>query len=449
MPFPMSQSPLDQMIEAAVAHHRAGNLHLAEPIYRQVLAADPNHPDALNLLGVLARQTGHAEASRDLIQRAINLRPDNVMYRCNLAEVLTSLGQLDDAITLLRPIVATHPNFFQAWINLATALSGKGFYAEATTASEKALSLQPDEPINRKNLALLLLLQGNFERGWREHEARWKIHDPSVYRQNFTQPQWRGEDLNGRRILLHPEQGYGDSIQFVRYAPLVKARGGHVILQCFPELERLFKTLEGVDEFIVANRPLPPFDIHCPLLSLPLVMGTTLQNIPSQMPYLHAKPADVERFRKRLSSESKRKIGLCWAGSRIHINDHNRSMPFSALKPLLAMKDRTRFISLQVGTPTDDPDLLDWTSELQDFANTAGLIANLDLVITVDTSIAHLAGAMGKPVWTVLPFAPDWRWLLDRNDSPWYPTMRLFRQPIAGDWQTPIAQAIENLERFR
>jgi hypothetical protein len=261
--------------------------------------------------------------------------------------------------------------------------------------------------------------------------------------------------LEGRTILLHAEQGFGDVIQFIRYLPLVEQRGGRIIVECQAELQRLFQTTAERCQIVIRGQPLPAFDLHCPLLSLPRAFGTALANIPGTEPYLQADAEQVGRWQRRLGEfDSMVKVGLAWAGSPTHKKDRNRSMKLARLAPL-GQAPGVRFFSLQKGataaqakTPPPGMDLVDWTEELKDFADTAALIANLDLVIAVDTAVVHLAGAMGKPVWTLLPFVPDWRWLLEREDSPWYPTMRLFRQNSWGDWDSVITRVADALSQW-
>jgi len=302
-------------------------------------------------------------------------------------------------------------------------------------------------PDGHWNLALALLVQGHFPEGWEEYEWRWKTKGLLSPRQLLPQPLWDGRPLAGRAILLHAEQGLGDTIQFIRYLPLVAQRGGRVIVECQPELQRLVQAMTPDIPVLARGQPLPDFAFQCPLLSLPKALGTTLATIPATVPYLHADAQNVQMWRDRLAGHgSALKVGLIWAGNPHHKNDRNRSVKLASLAPL-AQVPGVQFYSLQKGaaaaqakTPPPGMDLIDRTDDLQDFADTAAMIANLDLVIAVDTSVVHLAGALAKPVWTLLPYCPDWRWLLKRQDSPWYPTMRLFRQPEIGDWDSVIQQ---------
>ena len=443
---------VQQQFESGVSHHQAGRLAEAERIYRQVLAQQPNHADALHMLGMLAGQTGQLDAAEDLIRRAIRLKPDYAEAYNNLGNALKGKRRLDEAIAAYRQAIALRPNFAEAHSNLGNSLRDKGQLDEAIAAYRQAIALNPNYADDHHNLAIALLARGDFQRGWEEYEWRWKCKDFPVPRRNFTQPQWDGFPLEARTILLHTEQGFGDALQFIRYVPLVAQRGGRIIVQCQAELERLFQTMADRCQIVASGQPLPAFDLYCPLLSLPRVFGTTLANLPHILPYLHADAEEAKRWQHRLADYSPFvKVGLCWAGRPTHTNDRNRSMKLARLAPL-GQVSRVRFFSLQKGeaaaegkTPPAGMELVDWTEELKDFADTAALIANLDLVIAVDTAVVHLAGAIGKPVWMLLSFVPDCRWLLEREDSPWYPSMRLFRQSSWGDWDSVITRVADAL----
>jgi hypothetical protein len=297
-------------------------------------------------------------------------------------------------------------------------------------------------------------MRGDFERGWAEYEWRWKLQGIDPANGPFSKPLWDGSDLHGRRILLQGEQGLGDTIQFVRYVSEIAARGGRVLLSSKFELQRLFAHLKGIEQYIPPNEAIPPYDLHCPLMSLPLRLKTTLSTIPAPIPYLQAEARLAAQWREKLLSEPNLKVGICWAGSPVHTNDRNRSTVLESFAPLSRVSGVT-YYSLQKGAaasqasrPPEGMRLIDLSPQLDSFDDTAAVISNLDLLISVDTSLVHLAGAMGRPVWTLLPFFSDWRWMLDRSDSPWYPTMRLFRQPRRGDWTTPIRQIIEAIPAF-
>jgi hypothetical protein len=332
-----------------------------------------------------------------------------------------------------------------------------GRYEEAMPCLERAIGLRPDLAIIHWNRAIALLLEGRLTEGWAE--AEWRFAYTPALRRDFPQPAWDGRsDLAGRTILLHAEQGLGDAIQFCRYAPMVAARGGgdRVVLECQPELAALLTTAPGVAQVVRRGDPLPPFELHCPLLSLPHRFGTTLATIPAAVPYLTPDPDKVRAWQSRLAADGPgRKVGLAWAGSPGHANDRQRSCRLSDFAPLANVPGVT-FYSLQLGptgeqatNPPPGLRLLDPTADLRNFADTAALVANLDLVISVDTAVVHLAGALAKPTWVLLPFNPDWRWLRDREDSPWYPTMRLFRQSERGNWKSTIERVASELRELQ
>jgi tetratricopeptide (TPR) repeat protein len=338
--------------------------------------------------------------------------------------------------------------------NLGNTLLDKKQPKEAIAAFLRCIAINPTVPEAHYNYSLALLTLGDFQQGWEEYEYRLKCKGLFL-RRDFTQPQWDGSPLEARTILLYAEQGVGDALQFIRYLPLVEQRGGRIIVECQAELQRLFQTTAERCQIVADGQPLPAFDLHCSLLSLPRVFQTTLANLPQTVPYLQADAEETRKWQHRLADDSPIvKVGLAWAGNPDHKNDRNRSMKLARLAPL-GQAPGVRFFSLQKGataaqakTPPPGMDLVDWTEELKDFADTAALIANLDLVIAVDTAVVHLAGAMGKPVWTLLPFVPDWRWLLEREDSPWYPTMRLFRQNSWGDWDSVITRVADALSQW-
>ena len=446
----------------AEAHNNLGNAlkdksqtEEAVTAFRQAIALNPNLPEAYNNLGNLLKDKGQLDEAVVAYRQTIALKPNLPEAHYNLGVALYGTGQLDEAAASYRKAVALRPNYAEAHNNLGNALKDKSQTEEAVTAYREAISLIPNYAEAHSNLALALLLQGNFTEGWAEHEWRWKLKVVACLRRNLNQPQWDGSHLAGRTILLHAEQGFGDAIQFIRYVPLVQERGGKAIIECQPELQALLQANMPDLPVVARGHTLPAFDVHCPLLSLPRIFATDLSNIPRNVPYLHASVADAGIWRDRIAGYSSEiKAGIVWAGNPNHTNDRNRSLNLSSLTPLSEVPG-VRFFSLQKGKADSEAkmvsagiELTDMAGELKDFADTAALIANLDLVITVDTAVAHLAGAMGKPVWTLLPFAPDWRWLLVREDSPWYPTMRLFRQPTIGDWDSVIRRVAGELAVF-
>src|SRR5262249_34379649 len=341
-----------------------------------------------------------------------------------------------------------NPDNVNVLTNLSVSLQFAGRYDEAVDYAERAIAVDPEHYQAHFNISLLWLLRGEFARGWHEYEHRWRL--PEVIKPNYPQPMWAGEHLDGRTSLLESEQGLGDTIQCLRYVPLVQARGGRVVLRLERVLVRLAASLAGNVVIPPTNVRVPDFDLWCPLLSLPRVFGTNVNSIPATVPYLGARNAIAERWRRRLDALPGLKVGLVWAGSVNHINDARRSTDLARLKPLLATPG-VSFVSLQVGPRAADiaslptGTLLDVSTDLTDFAETAGTVLNLDLVIAVDTSAVHLAGALGRPAWVMVPFSPDWRWLLEREDSPWYPTLRLFRQPEPDNWDAVIARVAMEL----
>jgi hypothetical protein len=353
--------------------------------------------------------------------------------------MLREMGELEMCVEAYRRAVELEPFNPSVHNNLGGAYKDRGDLPQAVTEYQTALKFSSDFTDAKLNLGIALLLAGDLPNGFALYEARRELRQPI-----YPQPRWRGERLGGQRVLLYTRQGLGDVIQFVRYAPLVAGRGGRVVVACKPQLRRLLEGQPGISQVVADTDSNPAAELQCPLLSLPLVFGTTLHTIPSEQ-YLKPAASISAFWRAKLEREPMGlKVGLNWAGNPVPRRNRKRTFDPAAIA-LLAGIPRVRFYSLQKGD--DVPplprglELVDWASEIVDMADTAGLIANLDLVITCDTSVAHLAGALGAPTWVGLPFAPDWRWLLGRSDCPWYPTMRLFRQPSPGDWR-PVMQAI-------
>lgn len=443
----------------AEAHYNLGNSLRARhqtaaaiDAYRTALAIEPNFPDALGNLGALLFDAGDLGAAAECYRRSLALRPANPQTHNNLGNVLVAQDRLPEAIDSYRRAIALDPAYVAAHVNLGNALQEKGDLAQAKRSYGEALALDAANAQAEWGLALIALLEGDFASGWARHEARHRVPGFGPPR-SLAQPQWRGEPLDGATILLHAEQGLGDTVQFVRYVPLVAARGGRVVLEVPPELKTLLGAMPGAMTVVAEGEPLPPFQWHCPLMSLPLAFGTELASIPADIPYLAADPAKQAAWQARLPAGSL-KVGLAWAGRPQHKRDRWRSLALARLAPLGAVPG-VAFVSLQKGpaaaearTPPAGLALDDPTADLVDFADTAALVAALDLVIAVDTSVAHLAGALGKPVWVLLPEMPDWRWLLGRADSPWYPTARLFRQPSRGAWE-PVVQVVADALRER
>jgi tetratricopeptide (TPR) repeat protein len=329
----------------------------------------------------------------------------------------------------------------EAQVKRGYALQDAGRLEEAMACFEGVLARLPEYADAHLAKSINLLLRGDYRAGWRSYEWRWRMQSFSSVKRNFPQPQWRGEALHGRRILLHGEQGFGDCVQFLRYVPMVAAAGGVVILEIQGRLMRICALLPGVTELIAYGQPLPDAELHCPLLSLPLAFGTELESVPAAVPYLSVPQEAEERARSLGWPGEGLRVGLVWAGSAQHLQDQVRSFAFAIFEPLLALEE-VHFFSLQMGEAAAQVSagVIDLGSRTRDMADTAAQIAQLDLVIAVDTSVVHMAGALGKPVWVLLSDRADWRWLVGREDSPWYPTARLFRQRAAGDWMEVIGR---------
>jgi Flp pilus assembly protein TadD len=438
---------------SALEHHRAGRLDVAEAVYRRTLTSHPNHPSALHLLGVLLHQRGQSLAGAELIRRAIAIVPNVPASHNNLGEALRAADQPYAAMEAYLTAIRFRPNYPEAFNNLGNVLGQMNRLPEAVDALRRAISLEPNNPDAHWNLAMALLLLGDFDRGWREFDWRLKLTKSEA--PHFPQPWWNGEDLRGQRLLVWGEQGMGDMIQFFRYVPRVheiaRRSGAKVMVAVHPELVSLFSAQNVADEIISAGVLLPDFDVQIPLMSLARVFGTRVESIPGSTPYLTVPENRIRKWSERLRGISTKKVGIAWAGRPSHDNDRRRSIAAALLSPLtkingitcVTVQPRAASVSLPPGLA-----VMDLGVELKDFADTARLMSQLDLLITVDTSVAHLAGALARPVWTMLPFAPDWRWMLGRGDSPWYPTMRLFRQPKLADWDGVIREVVAELRNF-
>ena len=388
--------------------------------------------------------------SKVSIVRSRNCRTSAQIHN-NRGNALLDLNRLNEALASFDAALARIPNYAAALVNRGNALRSLHRAEEALASFERAIAIEPELAEAHWNKGLLCLSLGDFEAGWRGYEWRWR-RDNAPSRE-FAQPQWRGEDLHGKTILLHAEQGFGDTIQFLRYVPMVAGLGAKIILELPDSLVPLLDTIDGVVAIVSRDQAHPPFDLHCPLLSLAVTFGTTLATIPAPLPNLRAPAERIEKWRARLPRNEAHRIGIVWSGKPTHNNDHNRSIALARLAPLLSMPG-FKFISLQSEIRDADlpllaklPALLRLEEEIADFADTAAVIAELDLVIAVDTAVAHLAGSLGKPVWILLPYVLDWRWMLDREDSPWYPSARLFRQTVIGDWDSVIARLGQELAR--
>ena len=505
---------VSETMKIAVDLHTAGRLKQAAELYYQILQANPHHAGALHLLGLITHQVGKHQEAIDLIEKAIARNPEvpqfhNNIGACfdaignkersvrsymqalrlqsdypaacnNLGKVLIDLGRTREAIRYCIRALRLNRDFPEAWNNLGNALQSQGKTKQATQYYKQALQLKPDYPAAYNNLGNVLqesglldeaiqayehtirldpnhtmahmnrgichLLMGNYKDGWSEYE--WRLNKESDW------PLWDGSAFEGKRLFVQDEQGFGDSIQFIRYLPMVKSMGGTLIFETKNPLINLFRRFPGIDKLIerpANGRPAGEFDLHIHLLSLPRIFGTTMQTIPSDVPYLFADREKVGRWGARLKKGGF-KVGIAWAGSPTHHNDRNRSCCFSQFRPLAAVSN-VQLYGLQKGEAVLQVEhfpgnlmIEDLGPDIKDFSDVAGIIENLDLIVSVDTALVHLAGAMGKSVWTLLPYAPDWRWLLDREDSPWYQTMRLFRQKKPGNWDSVLQRVANELD---
>ncbi|MBF0434826.1 MAG: tetratricopeptide repeat protein [Magnetococcales bacterium] len=568
----MMPPPVDELLQRALGHHAKGQLQQAHDLYQEILGADPENPQALHLLGVVAHQMGRDDLALEMIRLALAFKPDyaeaynnlgSIQCRSgnwhaaraslqsalaiqpsypealnNLGNVFKGLQQWDEAVASYHRALALRPDYAEAWSNLGMACWHQGRLDEAVEhlhkgvelaperfeyhlnlgnilrsckrwdqavasyrlavrlqpasaealvnlgnalveigradegvthlcrglerndslaeghfnlgnayhqllqprnaviAYQKALDLQPDFPDASYNKAMSHLLAGDLQEGWHLYEWRWQTE--GFLPHNRPEPPWHGTELAGKTLLIHCEQGFGDSIQFIRLVPFIQAFGGRVVLLCPPALTRLFATVRGIDHLVDDPSQLPACDCQIPLLSLPNVLGTTLETIPSAIPYLTVDPELKDCCQQQFRDLSGIRVGVVWHGDARHGNDRNRSTTANTMARLQRRTNHS-LISLQKDARPEE--LAHWPGPIRhsgewlvDFAHTAAVIANLDLVVGVDTAVIHLAGALGCPTWVLLPRVPDWRWLLDRTDSPWYPGMRLFRQKVPGEW---------------
>jgi tetratricopeptide (TPR) repeat protein len=422
--------------------------------FDEVLARNPRHGEArLNRGSALAGLGRTAPALADF-DTALALMPGHPAALYNRGNALAALGRYDEALAAFDRALAAAPGHGNAWNNRGRALQALDRHAEAVASFDKAIELQKDNADAHFNRALSLLTLGDLARGFEQYEWRWQRSGMRDTRRGYGKPLWLGEyPLARKTILLHAEQGLGDTIQFARYAPRLARAGATVVLEVQPELKNLLAGVEGVASCHARGDQLPAYDVHCPLGSLPLAFKTEPASIPADIPYLRADQGRLAQWRARIDDLPGKRITIAWAGNASHANDRNRSIDLKLLEPLLALEG-TSFLSIQRELRGDDAETLARLSnvrhlggEFADMADTAAIAALTDLTISVDTSVVHLAGALGRPVWVMLPFAPDWRWTLSGGNCPWYPQARLFRQPALGDWPGAIAALRAELAR--
>jgi tetratricopeptide (TPR) repeat protein len=423
----------------------------------QAIAVQPEMALAHANFAVAMFRLGRYDDALAASRTAIALQPPMAMMYATLGGVLVEVGAFTEAVAACRQAIALDPRIAMAYLNLAHAHKAMNQLVEAEAACRQAVTLLPDSADYHFLLGHLLLVQGDFDRGWQEYEWRWKLPNFAWLRDfqaEFTQPQWHGEDLTGKTILILTEQGLGDIILFARYAPMLTARGAQVVVATMPNSHRLLSSLVGVRVVSLIERPLPGFDFYCPLLNLPRLMGGPANSLPTTLPYLHAEPAKRAEWQARLPATRPR-VGIVWGGNPVTMYDRFRSPRLERMRPLLNVPGIT-FVALQVGPAREDlqrsplpPHVIDLGPDLDDLSTTAAIMSELDLVISSCTAPLHLAGALGVPTWGVIPYAPYFTWLLNRADTPWYPSVHLYRQDVPGlEWSNLIGQVAQDLQAF-
>jgi tetratricopeptide (TPR) repeat protein len=424
-------------VNLGIVRQQRGHLAEALALYERAVALRPGMPEAWTNLGALLLQLQLLDEAEKALATAVRLAPKDAAAQLNLGNLRLEQGRLDAAMALYQTVLAAEPNHAAAMLNLGRALKELGRPAEALRHYRQAEALAPDNATIQWNLGVCRLLLGDWLRGWHGFEARFAAD--AVARPGIEGPTWTGEPMPDGTLLIHAEQGLGDTIQFTRFAAMAKSKVDRVVLACQPPLIELMRSVAGIDAVVPRDGPLPPFDAQIAMMSLGAALKVTGATLPPT-PYLTADPVRVRAWAERLGPGFK--VGLVWQGHRLHRNDRNRSLPAASLAPLLAVPG-VQWFSLQKEPGDGDlaalPGIIDLSADLSDFSETAAAIQAMDLVVAVDTSVAHLAGALGQPVWLALPHAPDWRWLMGRSDSPWYAGARLFRQAERGDWRGPIA----------
>ena len=461
LPMPLQSVPQQNQVVFLMAQglalHQQGKFNEAKAIYEKVLAIEINNFEALLLLGTLSAQTKEFTRAVDFLAAALKMNPNHAVCYSNRGNALKELKRLDEALASYDKAISIKPDYAEAYSNRGNALKELKRLDEAIASFDKAISIKPDYAEAYWNLSLCHLLNGNFKDGWQGYEWRWKRKDISKTGgiRNFPQPLWLGEQcLKDKTILLYAEQGLGDTIQFCRYVPIVAKHGAKVILEVSRPLVKLLKNLEGVNQIIAKGDTLPKFDFQCPLLSLPLAFKTTLNTIPSVLQNIINDAENVTKWQTKLGEKSKRRVGLVWSSVSSFKNDHIRSMTLLELLSALP-KEGFEYICLQKEIKEIDKDTLKANPQikffgdlLNDFSDTAELIECLDLVISTCTSVPHLSCSMGKETWLMLSYVPDWRWLLDREDSPWYPSAKLNRQEKIGSWHGVLEKVKFDLEKL-
>jgi tetratricopeptide (TPR) repeat protein len=444
---------IQQLMRLATEHDQSGRLDEAETVLRHVLAELANHPPALHLLGIIAFKRDRIAESAQLMERSIAAAPMEALFHRNICEVYRVLGRLDEALVAGRRAATLAPNDVHCHHNLGVLYYHRLELDEAIASGERAIALDADFAGAHFGIAEASLLRGEFARGWEEYEWRIRLGNAPPLLPSTEKPQWDGKPVDGA-LLLIADQGYGDVIQFARYIPWAAKRCTRIALACSGELHPVIGQLTGPDALFDHWERAPEFAAYCPLSGLPRLAGTRLETIPAEIPYIQPDPARVAVWAERLDAlapRGYRRIGIVWAGRPTHHNDRNRSTTLATFAPLAELAG-VALVSLQKG-PTQSQiggywgraPLINLGPEIRDFGDTLAVLKCLERVVAVDTSVCHLAGAMGKEAWVMLPYAPDWRWLLACTDSPWYPSLRLFRQGPDRSWPTVIDAIVKEI----
>jgi tetratricopeptide (TPR) repeat protein len=417
--------------------------------FEDALASDADYLLALKNRAASLKSLGRHDEALAAFAAVHAARPDDIDVLNECGGLLVRLGQIEASLACYDRALTLAPQVAELHVNKGSALAAASQFMDALESFNAAIAIDPQCAEAHHRSSLIRLRSGDFKNGWRDYEWRWRTQwAPRVRRVNA--PLWRGEPIEGKTVLLMAEQGYGDTIQFIRYVPLVAARGARVILDVPPPLQEIASSIAGVAGVLRTDAPTPRVDYQCPLMSLPLAFATELATIPADVSYVVPPPELVAQWHDRVPQTGHPRIGLCWAGSGAHLNDHNRSIALSRFAEILSLPG-LHFISVQREIDAEAQAILhrhgviELGQDFESFSDTAAVLAELDLLISVDTAVAHLAGAIGKPVALLLPYPAEWRWLTDRADSPWYPTMRLFRQTAAGDWDAPLARLHKEL----
>jgi tetratricopeptide (TPR) repeat protein len=443
-----------RLFMAAIERQNAGDHPAAQRIYLQALEIAPNLADAYNNIAVMLKHSRHLAAGVVCLRRAAGIAPNSTSILSNLGNLLWMMLEFQEAEAVFRRAIELDPNRPETLHNYGLLKFSQGDYAGAIECYQRLLAQRPDNLLVRWDCSLARLASGDLVRGFAEYDVRFDLDDPTMRFdpklknvRSAPVPLWQGEDLNGKTLYVYFEQGLGDTIQFARFLPMLAQRGARIVFDCQGELVRLLRGLPGVAELRPPGLPPPPADFQVPTMSLPGRLGVTIETIPAPTPYIKPPTLDVPRLNR--PAGTRLAVGIAWAGRPEHANDHNRS---AKLEDFLYFCDvpGVTFYSLQKGPRVADIAALnaqvavrDLNPFIRDFADTAAIVAQLDLVICIDTAIAHLAGALGKPAFVLLPYTPDWRWLGQREDTPWYPSLRLVRQPKPQDWRS-VMQKVRN-----